>query len=93
MINFSDWLTQQYETMTAIYRRALANEVAAFNRIMAGHHIKVSDKKLLIKALKSVKMPIIQKYPGNATEEDKKYFTAAKKPDFEFILNDLIRNL
>lgn len=92
-MEFINWLNSTYEKNVMEYRRSLSwitNTVKGYaeGNIFEQKHVDIS-----IALLRDVPIPILGKYPGEATESDKEYFKTCIKPDYRQILQDEIRKI
>jgi hypothetical protein len=92
-ITFSTWLTNRYETQAREYRMQLQWILTSCQGYAEGNIWEERHHRVSVELMQAVQVPPLGKYPGEATEEDRKYFAAAHKPDFKNILHDYIKLL
>ena len=88
-MNFKEWLTSEHHRMATEYRLALEREVNATKRIFGT--ITPDVKEMMVKALKGIPVPTMDKWQGDR-EGTMQIYNETPKPDFSEILNEFINS-
>lgn len=89
-MEFIDWLNSTFEKNVMEYRRSLSWITTTVKEYADGNIFQQKHVDISIALLKDVPVPILGKYPGEATESDKEYFKNCLKPNYRQILQDEI---
>lgn len=92
-MDFKTWLSNTYDKNVIEYRRSLSWITATVTSYAAGNIFEQKHVDISIALLKQIPVPVLGKYPGEATDEDKEYFKTCLKPDYRQILQDEIRKI
>lgn len=85
--SFTNWLTARYTDMASQYRQELhwiCATVAGY--CSEGQRLNEGQAAAMLELLAQVKRPELGKFPGEATQADRDYYTNARKPDFAGML-------
>jgi hypothetical protein len=72
-MDFKQWLTSRQQEIHN-YRHLLNTVVRTMREICEGCIVEQKHVDIGIEALRRIPMPVMGKYPGTVTEEDKQYY-------------------
>lgn len=88
--DFKDWLECEMYHMTQSYRNALIKEIAEAKKVSSDLS---KDLPIIMEALKEIALPKIRAYEGGLSKEKQlKIYNEVKKPDFNKIFHETIKN-
>lgn len=89
-VDFKDWLDCEMYYMAQSYRNALMKEIEGAKQVSANIS---KDLPIIMDALKKIALPKVRHYEGGLSKEKQlKIYNEAKKPDFNKIFHETIKN-
>jgi hypothetical protein len=85
-MTFTDWTIDQFETMAAKYRMQLTWITSTVKSY--GGTLSKEQRTMVCGLLEKVPRPVIEKYQGEVTDEEREWYKQTNKPDFARMLQE-----
>lgn len=89
MTPFQSWITTRFEGNAIQYRAALlwiTDTVTGY--CSNGERLNEGQAAAMLELLRATPVPVLGKYPGEASPEDKNWYANCLKPDYRSMLMD-----
>lgn len=90
---FTTWVQDQFTSMAFKYRCQLGYIVEEVKRHCVGTRLTRDQATAMIDLLQRVPVPVIGKYEGVVSDEDKDWYMKCLKPQWTTILQDAIKEI
>lgn len=88
---FREWLEDRFHTLSREYRMQLATVVRTCQQHAVGSIWTIEASTIGISCLPDA--PVVGRYPGEVSEEDKAWYRECLKPDFAGMKGEAIREI
>jgi hypothetical protein len=93
MMPFREWLDETYTAHAAQYRMDLQVIVRTCHEYSNGNIWESKHTMLAIELLNEVKSPVLGKYPGEVSAENREWYKTCVKPEYLVMMMEAINEL
>jgi hypothetical protein len=92
-MTFRDWLSDRYHAMSAEYRMLLQAVLSQCRELAEGNIWQPHHTDIAIICLEKVPVPVLGKYPGETSEDERLWFGTAPRPQWRSIMQEYVEEV